>query len=195
MFDDDRESHPHTQAFVPDFDDTDAQALPVVPDDPAPVPKRELAGGSAGLLSGPVLAPAAVQQESPAPAVQQDSPTGGVAAQSVTVPGRYLYLKWWKLVLVTLGVWAVAAGIGLGLFYWWFHSIHKTPAVFVVLVYIMACIVVSVMLAMTQGRPLLSALSLAVMSSPYAAVAAAAPLYGHYFCAHAGHCLFGVIPH
>ena len=117
------------------------------------------------------------------------SPAGPV--QPVNVPGRYLYLKWWKLVLVLLGVWAAAAVIGLGLFYWWYHSVDKTPAVFVVLVYVVVCIVGGVMLAMTQGRPLISALSIAMMSAPFASLVASAPLYGYYYCERVGHCLSG----
>jgi hypothetical protein len=113
----------------------------------------------------------------------------------VTVPGRYLYLKWWQLVLVLLAVWAAVAVVGLGLFYWWYHSIDKTPVVFAVLVYVVACAVGGVMLAMAQGRPLISALSLAVMSCPFASVAAAAPLYGYYYCVRTGHCLIGIIPY
>ncbi len=34
-------------------------------------------------------------------------------AHSVTVPGRYTYLKWWKFVLVVLGVWIGAGEVGL----------------------------------------------------------------------------------
>jgi hypothetical protein len=56
-------------------------------------------------------------------------------------------------------------------------------------------VVGSVMLAMVQGRPLISALSIAVMSGPFASVAAAAPLYGYYYCARTGHCLIGIIPY
>jgi hypothetical protein len=113
----------------------------------------------------------------------------------VTVPGRYQYLKWWKLVAVILGVWCAAAVIGLGLFYWWFHTVDKTLPVFVVLVYVVACSAVGVLLAMVEGRPLISALSLAVMSGPFASVAAAAPLYGYYYCERTGHCLLSVIPY
>ena len=102
---------------------------------------------------------------------------------SVTVPGRYQYLKWWKLALVLLGVWIAAAEAGLSLFYWWYHTVDKTAAAFMVLVYVVACVVAGVMLAMVQGRPLISALSIAVMSGPFASVAAAAPLYGYYYCA------------
>jgi len=190
MGDDDRASNPGTEPFVPDFgdaentgtqsfvpnfDDTGSQPVPVVTEKPG--------------------------EQAPADAAEHDadrdaaaeSPGGPV--QSVTVPGRYLYLKWWKLALVILGVWVAAAEVGLSLFYWWYHSIDKTPAVFMVLVFVLACAVGGVMLAMVQGRPLVSALSLAVMSGPFASVAAAAPLYGHYYCARVGHCLVGVIPY
>ena len=115
--------------------------------------------------------------------------------QPVTVPGRYLYLKWWKLLLVILGVWFVAADAGFGLFYWWYHSVDQIPALFVVLVYVVACAVGGVLLAMVEGRPLVSALSLAVMSGPFASLAAAAPLHGYYHCARVGHCLVGLIPY
>ena len=178
MPDDDRESHPSTEAFVPDFDDTGSQPIPQSATDTSPSAPRE-------------------EPETPLPAAEHDSSTepAGAPVQSVTVPGRYQYLKWWKLVLVILGVWIAAAEVGLSLFYWWYHTINKTPAIFMVLVYVVACAVAGVMLAMVQGRPLISALSLAVMSAPFAAVAAAAPLYGYYYCARTGHCLIGVIPY
>ncbi len=66
------------------------------------------------------------------------------------------------------GVWFAAAQIGLSLFYWWFHTIDKTASVFVVLVYIVACTVAGSMLSMVEGRPTITALSLAVMSGPFA---------------------------
>ena len=163
-----------TQSFVPNFSDTqDTGSQPV---------------------------PLVAEPQKPAEASEEDAETdvateAGAPVQSVTVPGRYLYLKWWLLALVLLGVWIVAAVIGLGLFYWWYHSIDKTPAVFMVLVYVVVCAVGGVMLAMVQGRSLISALSLAAMSGPFASVAAAAPLYGYYYCARTGHCLIGVIPY
>jgi hypothetical protein len=67
--------------------------------------------------------------------------------------------------------------------------------VFVVLVYVVACVVGAVMLAMVQGRPVISALSVAVMSGPFASVAAAACLYGYYYCARTSHCIVGLIPY
>lgn len=166
MADDDTGTH----SWVPDFDDTGSQPVPVAaePEKPAEPPPE----------TQDVAAEAA-----------------GVPVQSVTVPGRYLYLKWWQLALALLGVWIAVAAVGLGLFYWWYHSIDKTPAVFGTLVYVTACAVGGVLLAMIEGRPLLSALSLAVMSGPFASLAAAAPLYGYYCCTRTGHCLIGVIPY
>ncbi len=169
MADEDHASNPGTEAFVPDFsDDTGSQPIPVSaePEKPAE-PSPEAPGASA-----------------------EDAEEGGAPVQPVAVPGRYVYLKWWQLVSVLLGVWIAAAVAGLGLFYWWYHSTGKTPAVFVVLVYVVACAVAGVMLAMIEGRPLISALSVAVMSGPFASLAAAAPLYGYYYCARTAHCPF-----
>jgi hypothetical protein len=109
-------------------------------------------------------------------------------------PAEDLQLKRWTFVLVTAAVWVVAAVIGLGLFYWWFHSINKTPAVFVVLVYVVLCTVAALIAAM-QGRPRMSALAVALMSAPFASTAAAAVLYGFYFCEHASRCFAGVLPY
>ncbi|MEZ0349355.1 hypothetical protein [Mycobacterium sp. pR1184] len=167
----------HSVPFVPNFDDTGVQLIPVAAKKPAASEPEEAA----------VEAPAAASEADAEPAV--------APVQSVTVPGRYQYLKWWKLALVILGVWAATAEVGLSLFYWWFHTIDKTPAVFMALVYVVACTVGGVMLAMVQGRPVIAALSIAVMSGPFASVAAAAPLYGYYYCARTGHCLVGVIPY
>lgn len=164
----------HSVPFVPNFDDTGSQPIPAAADEPG----------------------ASVDKDATeTPSAASELPEAGVAVQSVTVPGRYQYLKWWKLVLVIFGVWAATAEVGLSLFYWWYHTIDKTPAVFMVLVYVVACTVGGVMLAMVQGRPLISALSIAVMSGPFGSVVAAAPLYGYYYCARTGHCLVGIIPY
>ena len=187
-------TNPGTQAFTPDFSDDDENTgtQSWVPD----------FSDSDDTGSQPI--PAAAEPEKPDrpvtsdQAAEQQEPTGGsagVPVGSVTVPGRYLYLKWWKLALMILGVWVVAAEVGLSLFYWWYHTVDKTPAVFMVLVYVVACTVAGVLLAMVEGRPLISALSIAVMSGPFASVAAAAPLYGFYYCARVSHCLVGVVPY
>lgn len=186
MADQDPESNPGTAPFVPDFsDDEDTGTHSWVPDfsdDTGPQP----AAGQSTPPDG---------KEQPEAGDEEPAESGGVPVQSVTVPGRYLYVKWWKLLLVILGVWFLAAEVGLGLFYWWFHAVDKTAVVYVVLVYVVACTVGAVMLAMVQGRPLVAALSVALMSGPFASLAAAAPLDGYYRCAQVGHCLIGVIPY
>ncbi len=170
-----------TQSWVPDFDDEDDTGSRPAPKEPRE-PKE------------PDQPEQPAKPGEPETAAAEDE-AGGVPVQPVTVPGRYLYLKWWQLILVLIGVWMVSAVVGLGLFYWWYHSIDKTATAFAALVYVVACAVGGVMLAMAQGRALLSALSLAVMSGPFASVVAAAPLCGYYFCERTGHCLIGVIPY
>ena len=140
----DRESHPGTEPFMPDFD-TGSQPLPVAKKEekaePAPEP--------------PAQAEPAKDAEQP-----EQPETLEPAVAPVAVPGRYQYLKWWKLVLVIAGVWIAAAEVGLSLFYWWHHTIDKTGPVFTVLVYVVACSVAGVLLAMVESRPMLSALAL-----------------------------------
>jgi hypothetical protein len=111
------------------------------------------------------------------------------------VPGTYQYLKRWTFVVVVAGVWMVAAACGLGLYYWWFHSLDKTPPVFVVLIFLIVCTVGSLLTAMVDNKPLVSALAIALMSAPLAAMAAAAVLHGVYFCDRVSRCLVGVIPY
>jgi hypothetical protein len=106
-----------------------------------------------------------------------------------------LELRRWTFVFVVAAVWIVAAAVGLGLFYWWFHSINKTPAVFVVLVYVVVCTVAALIAAMVRGKPVMSAIGIALMSAPFASTAAAAVLYGVYFCEHASRCFAGVLPY
>lgn len=130
----------------------------------------------------------------------ESAPSGPLAgpARSVTVPGQYHYLKWWQLVLVLVGGWVPAGAVGPGLFSWWIHdrSPHKTPVVFVVLVYVIVCTVCALMAAMVPDRPLVSAVAIAVLSAPFASVAAAAPFYGAFYCDHSpGPCLLGMIPY
>jgi hypothetical protein len=118
-----------------------------------------------------------------------------VPAPPVVVAGNYQYLKRWMFVLVVAAVWVFAAAAGWGLYYWWFHSIDKTPSVFVVLVFLVVCTVGSLITAMVQNKPAVSAVSVALMSAPLAAVGAAAVLHGVYFCDRVGRCLVGVIPY
>jgi hypothetical protein len=184
--DEDHPSNPGTAPFVPDFD-TGEDSVPFVPNfrdfqDTGSQPALKLPAGE--------TEPETATEMPLADAAEPDS-----AAGPVTVPGRYQYLKWWKLALVLIGVWFAATEVGLSLFYWWYHTSDKSAALFMVLVYVVACVVAGVMLAMVEGRPMISALSLAVMSGPFASLAAAAPLYGYYHCVRVGHCVFGVIPY
>lgn len=100
--------------------------------------------------------------------------------QPVVVPGVTQFLGRWRFALVLCGVWLVAAAAGAGLYYWWFQSIDKTMPVFVVLVYLLAVTVGSLLTALVQERPVVAALAIALMSAPMAAVAGAALLYGGY---------------
>ena len=212
MADADGESSPGTAPFVPDFDtDEHSQPLESPAADKGPTTEESPAPEASGQHEPPNLSATAAPQANgttgDAPPVEpipeQPAKSDAAAraepippqAQSVTVPGRYYYLKWWKLVLVIAGVWIVAAAIGLGLFYWWYHAVNKTPAVFVVLVYVVVCTVGGLMLSMVPDKPLLSALAIAVMSAVFASLAAAAPLYGHYYCAQMPHCLLRIIPY
>jgi hypothetical protein len=118
-----------------------------------------------------------------------------VPTQPAAVPGTCQYLKRWTFVLLVAGVWIVAAACGLGLYYWWFHSLDKTPPVFVVLIFLIVCSVGSLPTAMVNNKPLVSALAIALMSAPLAAMGAAAVLHGLYFCDRVSRCLVGLIPY
>jgi hypothetical protein len=156
-----------TQPYTPTFDTGD---LPAQPDPVAPLAAE------------------------PEPVVTEEASLP-VPTPPIVVPGTYQYLKRWIFVLVVAGVWIVSAAAGLGLYYWWFHALDKTPPVFVVLLYLGVCTVGSLITAMVQNKPLVSAVSIALMSAPFAAVGAAAVLHGIYFCDRVGRCLVGVIPY
>lgn len=102
------------------------------------------------------------------------------ASRPAVVPGQQQFVKWWKFALVTVGVWAVAAAIGAGLYYWWFHAMDKTWTDYAVLMYVLVCMVAALVVSMAENRPTLSATAIAVMSAPFASGAAAAALYGMY---------------
>jgi hypothetical protein len=131
------------------------------------------------------------------PALTQEAPSEPppAPAEPVVVSGAYQYLKRWTFVLVVAGVWIVGAACGLGLYYWWFHSLDKTPPVFVVLIFLMVCTVGGLVTAMVANKPLVSALAIALMSAPLAATGAAAVVHGLYFCDRVGRCFVGLIPY
>jgi hypothetical protein len=139
--------------------------------------------------------PSAANPVQPLVADPEPSEPLPVPAQPDMVLGTYQYLKRWTFILVVAGVWIVAAAAGLGLYYWWFHSLDKTPPVFVVLVFLIVCTVASLLTAMVNNKPLVSALAIALMSAPLAATGGAAVLHGLYFCDRVSRCLVGLIPY
>jgi hypothetical protein len=146
----------------------------------------------------PLPAPAGDREPEPEPTLEPAStapPKPIKPLKPVAVVGQYRFLKWWQLALVLVGVWIPAAGIGLGLFTWWYSLADKTPAVFVVVLYAAGCIVAGLIVAMVGEKPLLAAVAIALMSAVFASAVAAAPLYGHYFCQHVDRCVGGVIPY
>ena len=123
------------------------------------------------------------------------SEQGDTIVEADTVVDEAPHLKRWTFALVLVPVWIVAAIVGLALYLWWYHSIDKTPALFVVLVYLVVCTVAAVLTAMVQHKPLVSALAIALVSAPFASTAAASVLYGIYFCDRASRCLLGLVPY
>lgn len=124
-----------------------------------------------------------------------DEEPQAVTTEPEAVPESHDYLKRATFFLVVVPVWIVAAVIGLSLYLWWYHSMDKTPALFVVLVYLVVCTVAAVLTAMVQRNPMVSALAIALVSAPFASTAAASVLYGIYFCDRASRCLLGLIPY
>lgn len=101
-------------------------------------------------------------------------------AQPIVVPGIPQFVSRWRFLLVVAGMWLVGAAAGAGLYYWWFQSPDKAMPVFAVLVYVVACIVGSLLTAMVQERPNIAAMSLALMSAPLAAAIGAGALYASF---------------
>ena len=123
------------------------------------------------------------------------SEQGGTIVEEDAVVDEAPHLKRWTFALVLVPVWIVAGIVGLALYLWWYHSIDKTPALFVLLVYLVVCTVAAMLTAMVQNKPLVSALAIALVSAPFASTAAASVLYGIYFCDRASRCLLGLVPY
>jgi hypothetical protein len=171
-----------TQPYPPIF----TGEFPAQPD-----PVQPLAAEREPLEVPAALVPPPAATEAPEPATGPLPPL----VQPEIVPGSRQYLKRWSFVLVVAGVWIVGAACGLGLYHWWFHSLSKTPSVFVLLVFLIVCTVGGLVAAMLSNKPLVSALAVGLMSAPLAATIAAAVLYGLYFCDRVSRCLVGLIPY
>lgn len=101
-------------------------------------------------------------------------------APSLVVEGTYLSVKWWTFVGILAAVWFVSAAAGAGLYYYWYQSADKTWPVFVALAYVVVIAVGALIASTAQRKPLVSALAIALMSAPLAAMAAAAVFYRAY---------------
>jgi hypothetical protein len=198
----DSESQPKTEPYTPTFDTgAHPKAEPQIIEPEPPARRRRWwhrrSDTSATKTADEPASTPAPADETPTAEAPPSGPLP-VPAPPITVPSRYQYVKWWQFVLVLLAVWVPAGAIGAGLFYWWTHdhSKHKTAVVFVVLVYVVVCMVKGLMLAMVPDRPLVSAVAIAMLSAVFASVVAAAPFYGAFYCDHIqGQCLMGIIPY
>lgn len=102
-------------------------------------------------------------------------------AQPVVVPGAYQFVKRWKFALIAVGVWLLAAAAGAGFYYWWYTALEKSLPVFGILLYMVVCMVASLLVSMVPNRPQVTALAIVLMSAPLASTAAAAVLHGAYY--------------
>ena len=104
-----------------------------------------------------------------------------VPAQPVVVPGAYQFVKRWQFALITAGVWLLGAAAGLGFYFWWYTALSKTAPVFGILIFLVVCMVASLLVSMVPNRPQVSALAIALMAAPLASMTAAAVLHGAYY--------------
>jgi hypothetical protein len=102
-------------------------------------------------------------------------------AQPVAVPGAYDFVKRWKFALMVAGVWLLASAAGAGFYFWWYTALDKTLPVFGILLFLVACMVGSLLVSMVPNRPHVTALAIMLMSAPLASTAAAAVLHGAYY--------------
>lgn len=136
--------------------------------------------------------PAAVGR-SRAEAMTPDPYTGAVPvlgdepAKPVRVPAERepAFLKRWVLLLILVGTWIPAAAVGLLLYQNWFATLlphDRIVAVEYVLAWVFACVLIALLLAMFEPRPLIVALAFAVLTAPAISVAAAGVKYGYVAC-------------
>lgn len=104
-----------------------------------------------------------------------------VPARPVVVPGSYQFVSRWRFALILIGVWAVSAAAGLGLYHWWYTALDKTVPVAGILGYLIACMVASLLISLVPDRPRVTALAIVLMAAPLASTAAAALLHGAYY--------------
>ncbi|AQA02028.1 hypothetical protein BVC93_05825 [Mycobacterium sp. MS1601] len=113
-------------------------------------------------------------------AEREESDAKPQPVQPVAVPGQYQFLKAWKLITVLFATWVVAGAAGVGLYYWWFQAPDKTWVEVAVLMYVLATVVGALLVSLPDQRPTLSAMSIALMTAPFASGVGAAVLYGSF---------------
>ncbi|MUM16861.1 MULTISPECIES: hypothetical protein [unclassified Mycobacteroides] len=114
--------------------------------------------------------------------VQADEPAKPVRVPAEREPA---FLKRWVLLLVLLGVWIPAGAMGLLLYQHWFGTLlphDRIMSVAYVLFWAFACVLVALLLAMVEPRPIVVALAFAVLTAPAISVAAAGVKYGYVAC-------------
>ncbi|MGH3724536.1 MAG: hypothetical protein ACRDUS_10480 [Mycobacterium sp.] len=95
------------------------------------------------------------------------------------------FLKRWVLLLVLLGAWIPAGAMGLLLYQHWFESLlprDRIDSVVYVLFWVFTCVLVALLLAMVEPRPIVVALAFAILTAPAISVAAAGVKYGYVAC-------------
>ncbi|SIC47503.1 transmembrane protein [Mycobacteroides abscessus subsp. abscessus] len=108
-------------------------------------------------------------------------------AKPVRVPAERepAFLKRWVLLLILLAAWIPAGAIGLLLYQHWFESMlpyDRVISVAYVLGWVFACVLVALLLAVVEPRPIVVALAFAILTAPAISVAAAGAKYGYVAC-------------
>ena len=109
-------------------------------------------------------------------------------AEPVAVPAKpavatapFAHVRRWQFVFIVAAVWVLAAAAGLGFYFWWYTSLHKTAPLFAVLMYLIVCTLAAMLTSMVRRRPPVTALAIALMSAPLPSMLAAAVLHGAYY--------------
>ena len=165
-------SAPHTEPHPAPIFDTGPHPSPLQPLDSGPA-SDVLPQAFSELDNGDIDAFMRSVADHPQPVM--------VPAQPVVVAGSHQFVKRWRFALIVVGVWLLAAVAGLGFYYWWYTALVKTLPVFGILLYLMVCMVASILVSMVPNRPQVTALAIALMAAPLASTAAAAALHGAYF--------------
>jgi len=160
---------PHTLATNTLATNTEPHSAPIFDTGPHPLPLG---------AEEPVRAEEPEPQEFSEPV---DVSPRSVPARPVVVPGSYQFVSRWRFALILIGVWAVSAAAGLGLYHWWYTALDKTVPVAGILGYLIACMVASLLISLVPDRPRVTALAIVLMAAPLASTAAAAILHGAYY--------------